>query len=617
MPVHRAVSERDSVGQYNRLSASQANTYLACPRLWFYEKVYRFKMPQIPVLFIGRAVEEALCRVLRDSPGLVSEAAPTNALGPSPYLEDGQPEAETHPAWPARNLMPLFPNERPSSKEALRDWAHARCRIHLPPALERMKEAWQKDERRAGDWSEVDEQACLEMVLHGVNFHLDEVERCYQAEGGPALQPWREGQRPLHPAPDGFPYPSFSGAHPLATKGAFTWSEAWEVARPWFVDPDAPGFTMNAVHPDHWFQGEYDLVYRWTGSPRIVDIKASLGANDRSGDYVEQMRDYAMLWYVTHERKESVSGLEIWYLKHPSIKSVPVPSTEELEAIETDLERLWQRLRERTPTMDECPPDPRPVRGFSAGGVPADAPDERRCDRCDWRAVCPGGEGPEQPSVPSSYQLPGTSAVTLLEPIGSLDPRVTVRGEVFTVGSQIGTRPQIVHIKQDTYDAQIQIVAKEDGDGQPTVALELERGASLLVRDAVFSVNWKGEIVLKIDPLARVELDTDPTEASSSLFDKQAKHNIAGVVVYTYEKSGVGKTGKRWSRKGMMVMDASGATKVEGWADDWNPQYDLVSVGDTVALANLGLDAWASDVRGDYTRQSTLQIVSRADRSTA
>jgi len=75
MPVHRAVSERDSVGQYNRLSASQANTYLACPRLWFYEKVYRFKMPQIPVLFIGRAVEEALCRVLRDSPGLVSEVS--------------------------------------------------------------------------------------------------------------------------------------------------------------------------------------------------------------------------------------------------------------------------------------------------------------------------------------------------------------------------------------------------------------------------------------------------------------------------------------------------------------------------------------------------------------
>jgi hypothetical protein len=617
MPVHRALSEHDSVGPYNRLSASQANTYLACPRLWFYQKVYRFKMPQIPVLFIGRAVEEALCRVLRDSPSLVAPHAPSNALGPSPYRDNGEPEDEHHAAWPAPKLMPLFPSERPSDKSSLTQWAHARCRVHLPVALEAMKEAWQKDERRAGDWSEVDEEACVQMVLNGVDFHLKEVERCFESQGGPSLQTWREGERPPHPAPDGFPFPSFAARHPLAEAGEITWPEAWEIARPWFVDPDAPGFTMNAIHPEHWFQGEYDLVYRWTGSPSIVDIKASLGANDRSGDYVEQMRDYAMLWYVTHGRKESVSGLEIWYLKHPSIKSVPVPTEDEITAIENELEGLWKEIRQRTPSMDECPPKPRPMRGFSAGGVPAEAPDEIRCDRCDWRSVCPGGEGQDDPAVPPSYQLPGTSAVTRFEAINTLDPRTTIRGVVFSVGRQQGNRPQTVHIKQDTYDAQVQIVATEDGEGQPTVAVNLERGASLLIRDAVFSVNWKGEIVLKIDPLARVEADTDPTEASSSLFDKQAKHNIAGIVVYTYEKSGVGKTGKRWSRKGMMVMDASGATKVEGWADDWNAQYDLVCEGDTVALANLGLDAWANDVRGDYTRQSTLQIIARVDRSTA
>ncbi len=617
MPVHRADAQHDVVGPYNRLSASQANTYLACPRLWFFEKVYRFKMPQIPVLFIGRAVEEALCRVLRDSPSLVSASAPSNALGPSPFLEDGQPEEETHPAWPARNLMPLFPHERPSSRAELSEWARARCAMHLPPALERMKEAWEKDERRAGDWAEVDEAMCLEMVVNGVHFHLDEVERCFEKGGGPLLSAWRCGDRPLHPAPDGYPFPSFAENHPLATDAGITWAEAWEVARPWFVDPDAPGFTMNAIHPEHWFQGEYDLVYRWDGTARIVDIKASLGANDRSGDYVEQMRDYAMLWYVTHERKESVAGLEIWYLKHPSIKSVPVPSNEELELIEGELEGLWKRLRQQTPSLEDCPPSPRPVRGFSAGGVPAMAPDEVRCERCDWRAVCPGGSGPEQPSIPSSYQLPGASSLTPLEPIGSLDPRVTVRGEVFSVRGRHGQRPAIVHIKQDTYDAQIQIVATEDSEGQSTVEVELERGVPLLVRNAVFSVNWKGEIVLKIDPMARVEHDTDPSEESSSLFDKQAKHNIAGMVVYTYEKSGIGKTGKRWSRKGMMIMDATGATKVEGWADDWNHQYDLVQEGDTVALANLGLDAWASDVRGDYTRQSTLHIMERVTGSTA
>ena len=47
MPVRMSDVEHDTVGPYNRMSASQANTYEACPRLWFYQKVYRFKMPQI------------------------------------------------------------------------------------------------------------------------------------------------------------------------------------------------------------------------------------------------------------------------------------------------------------------------------------------------------------------------------------------------------------------------------------------------------------------------------------------------------------------------------------------------------------------------------------------
>jgi len=35
-----------------------------------------------------------------------------------------------------------------------------------------------------------------------------------------------------------------------------------------------------------------------------------------------------------------------------------------------------------------------------------------------------------------------------------------------------------------------------------------------------------------------------------------------------------------------------------------------------VALANVGLDAWASEVRADYGRNSRLQILERVDRST-
>ena len=94
MPVQLADSDTDTIGPYARLSASQFNTYKACPRLWYYEKVLRFKMPQIPVLFVGRAVEETICRVLRESPGLIIGEAPAETYGKPPLDEEGRPNRD-------------------------------------------------------------------------------------------------------------------------------------------------------------------------------------------------------------------------------------------------------------------------------------------------------------------------------------------------------------------------------------------------------------------------------------------------------------------------------------------------------------------------------------------
>ena len=170
MPVHMANPATDEVGPYRRMSASQANTYKACPRLWFYQKVYRFKMPQIPVLFVGRAVEEAVCRVLKESPGFIVAASSHDVLPPSPYVDDGTPVPAGKADWPAVGLMPLFPHEQPSSKDDLQAWALERANAHLPPALERMRLLWEKDERKAGEWSEVDPAKCLAMVHHALLF---------------------------------------------------------------------------------------------------------------------------------------------------------------------------------------------------------------------------------------------------------------------------------------------------------------------------------------------------------------------------------------------------------------------------------------------------------------
>ena len=87
MPVTIVDEEADVIGPFNRLSASQLNTWNSCPRMWYYEKRLRLKISQVPKLFMGRAVEDVVCRVLRESPGLVVASAPSDCLlytSPSP-----------------------------------------------------------------------------------------------------------------------------------------------------------------------------------------------------------------------------------------------------------------------------------------------------------------------------------------------------------------------------------------------------------------------------------------------------------------------------------------------------------------------------------------------------
>ena len=43
---------------------------------------------------------------------------------------------------------------------------------------------------------------------------------------------------------------------------------------------------------------------------------------------------YAMLWWVTHKKQETVDNLQIWYLGANVSKSVPTPSINEMSEIE-------------------------------------------------------------------------------------------------------------------------------------------------------------------------------------------------------------------------------------------------------------------------------------------
>jgi hypothetical protein len=586
MPVRLPDPSRDEVGQFNRLSASQSNAWYDCPRIWWYQNNQRLKFGQTPPLFLGRAVEETVCRVLVESPGIVMASAPADVL-----------------ANGADALLPLFEDEIPTD---FSKWIEARVDAHWPAIRDAMHKEWQNNERSAGNWHEYSMDDYRDMCATALKMHLDEVKLCQSNVDETELNEWRSGIRLEIPAPDG--RNSFDGSHPLAKSGPCTLIEAWEISRPWFVDPNAEPFSLNVVHPEHWFQGEYDLVYRHGGKIRIMDLKASRGGGDRSGNYVEQLRVYAMLWALTHDGKIP-DALEVWYAGVNVRKTVPPPTEEELKEMESRLHDLWTEIKSEPVTMDDCPPMPRPLRGFSEGGVKTDDPEASRCDKCEWRGLCPNGEGDDDLPDGGQYQPSGDIKKYDLTGFGSLQPRVNIFCEIFSLTQVPNSPPNIVIQHKDGF-AFVKIIASEN-NGESTYPLDITKGDKVRLVGLIPSTNWKGEIQLKVDPSARIIRADQAEDGDVGLFGFNTRSHVAGRVAYTTYKSGVGKTGKPWARKGIALIDATGRISVEGWDNAWPPMFNTLKQGDEIAVLNISLDAWASNIKANLEKGSTMHILSR------
>ncbi len=608
MPVSEVDAELDSVGPYNRLSASQVNSYRACKRMWFYEKVLKFKIRQIPVLYVGRAVEDAICKTLKESPLLLLSNASEHTLAKIPLNDDGKPSRNEGNTWPANRIIPLEESQVPKSFEAIHKWAKQRVEAHLKTSLSVVRKDWERQERKSGDWSEVDFDYCLQMCINALNFHMAEVERCYANIDQQTLTNWRNGKREYWPSPDGFGF-QLPGKHPLAARGEITVCEAWEIARPWFVEPEAGQFSMNAIHPDYWFQGEYDLVYRWDGNIKIVDIKASKGIGDRSGDYIEQLRMYAMLWWVTHDKTQLVSDLEIWYLGANVVKPIPIPTESEMSVLEEELGALWNEIKNQKISIENCPAQPSAVRGFTEGGVAVNPPkDQVRCDRCDWTKFCAGGQGDEYREAMEEYSLPGL--LTPIRPVSfqDLNVRFSLAATVDSVNYREDNFPEI-KIIQNGYRASIDIKVGKNQDGSQTYPEGLTKNDTIYLHNVIINSNFRGELVAKVDPLAKITNSAKGSDCSDKLLDFRARWDIVGKLAYKFNRSGIGRNGREWHRKGMVIFDKNRSIKISGWSNDWGHQYDMADEGDYVLLSNIELDAWADQLRGQIGRNSRMDVV--------
>ncbi len=582
MPVRRTNPELTGVDPYRRLSASQVITWKTCPRLWYYSYIPKLKSPLPPQILRGNAVEDCISRILRESPVFVSPS--DGNIFSSPLNLDGSVAYDSEDGWIGPELEPRPKEDWPLTRNQLYDWALSRLEIHFNNCWNSAISDWKSSPNRIGESEDIDPAEGRNMVIAGINLHLDQVELCLKENGGPYLETWRKGEyRPEWPSPDGFPK-NWVSPHPSAEEEAspITWAEAWEISRPWFVDPDGSSFSETTSHPDDWFQGEYDLVYRWSGRIRIVDLKASVGRGDRSGGYIEQLRLYSWIWWETHSRNEEVEGLEIWYLGPGTIKHIEIPNKLEMLEYNEELEQLYQKIHSKTPDISDCPPNPAPLRYFDVGGKPSNPPidpnPKARCLKCDLRGICDNSD--YQLILPSEKRLEKFSHAWPITAMADIKTRHTVIGEVRELSGPNINSDGTIALSFKLVDGYERAKVQPHRLGGPKqVSRSIQNESRIKIENALTSI-WRSELVIDLDSDSVITIAGD--DEIAEMIDIETRVNVIGRI-WSINAFPNGQGVARWA---ITLVDSSGSVGVVAFKQFIPVISAGLSRGDEIAILN-------------------------------
>ena len=273
-----------------RISASSLTKYLRCPKQFFLSNKLGLSSPKSISQILGIVLEDSLCSILMRRPVSIN------------------------------------------SLESLRDWCFNLADDEAKNCFELGRENWESSiwQNPQQSWNDVEIDELARKIKNGLSLFLEEVENCYNSNGGPYLEKFRKGESPFKiPSPAWGEEPIFPIADKVRNFGMrtwaedesinweedgqpVTWNEAWEIARPWVKDPRVHQ-PQRLFHPDGWAAGELDLVLRWDGKIRIVDIKSGNPSSKFAESLKHQLNFYAWLWRET-QQGQTVDGIEGWYL---------------------------------------------------------------------------------------------------------------------------------------------------------------------------------------------------------------------------------------------------------------------------------------------------------------
>jgi len=539
-----------------RLSASALTTYLRCPQQWLLGYQVGLRGATRPSQILGIVLEDALCELLMMHP----------------------PEV--------------------SSFDDLRNWANNQLDAVSSKAMETGTQAWEEVLWKSAEdaWETVTVSSLNDRLAGGLEIFFEEVKACYAAGGGPFLDVRRTNIQPFSVpepslgSPPSFPLPEkvrdvglrswvASSSPAWSQEGSdITWHEAWECARPWFKDPRVHQ-PQRLYHPDGWASGELDLVLRWDGRVRIVDIKSGNPGSRFSSSLEHQLRFYAWLWHQTHEG-EIVAEMEGWYLEASARVPYEVPTAEEMGEL---TEAYAQHHRS--------------MQGHASGVMPFPAPPESACDGtaagCDWCGVSRAKNAAW--TVPEHLdwirQLPEVKIAQPYAPLGQVQGRVAVTGRLTGAWG-----PMPNHFSEHVLGAVLvvgnQHITLEESEPGAFPHLHELLEQEVLVIDALPGV-WRDQARLYVDGSTQLmkpdEMEGSEIPELTRLGLLRTRANVKGHVLSIRRRSGTRIDGKPWTMLSIMLWDGHHLAEVVAFGSSINQRLLSLRPGDGLAMTGVEL----------------------------
>jgi len=481
--------------------------------------------------------------------------------------------------------------------EGLRQWAQSLVDDLAEKAWESGRSAWEATLWKAEDtaWDDVTVASIKDRINGGLALFLEEVEACFDKNGGPYLETQRQGNSPFpvpspawgnepaFPLPDKVPdaslrrWSSAESATWQSENEPCRWNEAWECARPWFKDPRVHQ-PQRLYHPDGWASGELDLVLRWDGRTRIVDIKSGRSSSSFAPSLEHQLRFYAWLWYETHEHQH-VDGMEGWYLADPERVAYAPPTADDME----ELSASYRASHEAMQTAAEG------VLTFPGSFGDACTGEQAGCGWCSVSKDENGAwSGPEFSKWLGS--APQVSLSSPYEKLDSVQGRVTVRGRLTGAWG-----PMPNHFGEPVLGALLVV-----GDQHITVE-ESEPGAfqhlhgfaeqDVVLKDALPGV-WRDQARLYLDDRTVASLHSESSEEGepyTRLGLLRTRANVAGRVLSIGQRSGTRLDGKPWSMLSLILWDGTHLAEVVAFGQSISQRLLALQPGDAVAMTGVEL----------------------------